>query len=177
MKNYCKRKKTFNCPFYLTSGELLYAFKIYQTSTAVVLLCRIHHAIFDGVSQKIFINEIAAAYNNAANNNCTLNEIGAGTLTAGQLELEQLASVEMDAKYDELIKRIKNMEVFQNCRNRNDLTTPPVAPKNTKEIRFRRNRFAIFATNIIYRRIVFLSVRLQRQYRGTVIIAMFYFCS
>jgi acyl carrier protein/phenylacetate-coenzyme A ligase PaaK-like adenylate-forming protein len=102
-----QKEKTFNRPFYITSGKPLYAFKVYQTSTAVVLLYRIHHSIFDGVSQKIFINEIAAAYNNATNNNCTPNEIGDGALTAGQREQEQLVSKEIDTKCDELVKCIK----------------------------------------------------------------------
>jgi aryl carrier-like protein len=119
-----QKEKTFNRPFYITSGEPLYAFKVYQTSTAVVLLCRIHHSIFDGISQKIFINEIAAAYNDTVNNNCTPNEIGDGALAAGQHELEQLASVEMDAKYDELVERIKKCGGLPKLREQKQLDKP-----------------------------------------------------
>ncbi|MDR1290539.1 MAG: condensation domain-containing protein [Planctomycetaceae bacterium] len=100
-----EEEKTFNRPFHLTSGEPLYAFKIFRTPTAVVLFFRIHHSIFDGVSQQIFINELAAAYNNEINNNHTLNDEGA--LTAGQREQEQLLSAKIDINCNEFIKRIK----------------------------------------------------------------------
>jgi hypothetical protein len=103
-----EEEKTFNRPFDLMSGEPLYAFKIYRTPTAVVLFFRIHHLIFDGVSQRIFINEIAAAYNNETNNNHTLN--GENALTAGQREQEQLLSAKIDENCSEFIKRIKKCE-------------------------------------------------------------------
>jgi hypothetical protein len=119
-----QKEKSFDRPFSLTSGEPLYNFEICKTSTAVVLLCRIHHMIFDAVSQKIFINEIADAYNSETGNNCIPNEIGIGALTAGQQEQEQLASVEMDANYDELINRIEKCGGLPKLKEQKQLDNP-----------------------------------------------------
>ncbi|MGC8000748.1 condensation domain-containing protein, partial [Salmonella enterica] len=50
-------------PIPLDNNQLL-RFKIYKTPTETILFADFHHIITDGVSQGIFFNDLAKAYNN-----------------------------------------------------------------------------------------------------------------
>jgi NRPS condensation-like uncharacterized protein len=95
-------EKIFIRPFPLTAGEPLYRVKIYKTPSSVKMLFDIHHSIFDGVSQKILLNDIASAYRGEK-----VVAKKTTALMAGLWEREQLASADIDEKCNELVRRIK----------------------------------------------------------------------
>ncbi|MDR2761990.1 MAG: condensation domain-containing protein, partial [Planctomycetaceae bacterium] len=99
-----QEEKTFICPFNLMSGGLLFRSKIYKTLSSVVMLFDIHHSIMDGFSQKILLEDIAAAYRGEK----VASERQPTALTAGLKEQEQLVSSDVDDKCNELVRRIKS---------------------------------------------------------------------
>jgi fengycin family lipopeptide synthetase D len=62
-EDFEKRKMDFPHPFDLFHDERLYRAEICKTPSAVKMLFEIHHSLFDGTSETIFLADIARSYN------------------------------------------------------------------------------------------------------------------
>jgi gramicidin S synthase 2 len=65
-ESFEKEKTAFPRPFDLLHDERLYRIKICKTPSAVKILFDIHHALFDGTSETIFLSDLANVYNGAS---------------------------------------------------------------------------------------------------------------